>query len=227
MTWHYTPMRTKFERVLGSALATTIFPPLVLCLVADAYAQEILQWCGFFFQIAAVCLAWWQVNRLDVDVFKGPGFFRRMGWKRAKAIMVGLAEESGTSQGTAWLSVEHPETDDVEVRLKRLEAKVVQLERNDRVLHDEIRAETHERERAIGTMKKDLSKKVHSVEGRLRDAVLGNDLEWLYVALVFAFMGTVLSTFGDSFAVASSDHALTSHCQSGVIIGSTLAERCQ
>ena len=200
MTMKYEPMRTRFERVVASAVGTTIIPPLTLCLVADVYAQVILQWSGFILQISAVGLAWWQVNRLDVDVFNGPGFFRRMGWKRANAIMVGLSEESGTSQDRAWLSVEHPATDDVEVRLKRLEAKVVQLERNDRVLHDEIRAETHERERAIGTMKKDLSKKLHSVEGRLRDAVLGNDLEWLYVALVFAFMGTLYSTFGDSFA---------------------------
>lgn len=138
MTWKYEPMGTKFERVLVLTAVVSVGLPIVACLVAESLAPQILLGSGFLYQIGALGMAAFELNKMDVQTFKGPGFMVRMGWRPGRPVTVGL---SGSSTAIATdagdLSVTHQDNS-VEARLKRLESSVEALHKADNVLKEKL-----------------------------------------------------------------------------------------
>src|SRR6187551_1775435 len=195
MGWHYEPMKTKFEQVVLGTLGVSIVGPIVLCMVADAYARTILEWFGFLWQMIALGMAAYEVNQLDVGTFKGSGFLVRMGWRKPPMVKasaaIALASVTAAAHGQAMLPAPH----DLEERIGRLETLVENQAEGLRLLRKDLTKEAHERGKAMRALQAELSTKVVSVEEKLKEATLGNDLERVYAALILGLVGTVLSTF--------------------------------
>jgi hypothetical protein len=178
-------------------VGTSLLVPLGLCLVADACAETILQWSGFLFQMIALGMAAYEINQLDVKVFSGPGFLNRMGWRRHTHHLSLDDITIETSMGSFGLTVLEPPTTDVDQRLRRLEAKVLELDQADRRLGEELEAEKHQRKKAFGEIKDEFTRELNTAEERLKEATLGSDLERVYAALILGLVGTVFSTFSE------------------------------
>jgi len=195
MGWQYVPLKTKFEKVIFGTVGFSVGVPVVLCMVADAYAKTILEWSGFLLQMVALGMAAWEINQLDVKTFNGPGFWVRMGWKPGMPVVVRLTGSSAGLHPRAGLMKVNNPTDDLNERIRRLEATVIELAKVDERLDNSILEETKARKAAVQVLATELNAKVSSVSKRLKEATLGNDLERVYAALILAFMGTVFSTF--------------------------------
>lgn len=197
MTWKYEPMGTKFERVLVLTAVVSVGLPIVACLVAESLAPQILLGSGFLYQIGALGMAAFELNKMDVQTFKGPGFMVRMGWRPGRPVTVGL---SGSSTAIATdagdLSVTHQDNS-VEARLKRLESSVEALHKADNVLKEKLGKEVSDRKEADRALKTELRTELGSVAAQLKEATFG-DPERLYAALLLGGVGTFFSTFNEA-----------------------------